>query len=126
MDFVKKNKAAILTGVAVGAIIVAPYAAPAVIGFGSNGIAAGSIAAKMMSTSMIAGKGILASGINIIIEIFECLINELGSTVSTLQSIGALGVPTAVKIASVTLGAGSGVTKSIVDYFKKKKHTPKL
>uniref|UniRef100_A0A8B9CTA8 Uncharacterized protein n=1 Tax=Anser brachyrhynchus TaxID=132585 RepID=A0A8B9CTA8_9AVES len=71
--------------VGVPAAGVALFGFPAVVsalGFKAAGIAAGSIAAKMMSAAAIANNGGVAAG----------------STVAVLQSVGAAGLPLGAKI----------------------------
>uniref|UniRef100_A0A8C3J283 Uncharacterized protein n=1 Tax=Calidris pygmaea TaxID=425635 RepID=A0A8C3J283_9CHAR len=79
-------------GVAVVGIPVAIGA----MGFTATGIAAGSVAAKMMSAAAIANGGGVAAG----------------SAVAVLQSIGAAGVPTAVQAALTAVGAVAGAAIS--------------
>ncbi|CAN8200623.1 unnamed protein product [Coccothraustes coccothraustes] len=62
------------------------------LGFTGAGIAAGSIAANMMSAAAIANGGGVAAG----------------STVAVLQSIGAAGLPLAAKVGLGSAGAASG------------------
>ncbi|XP_027489542.1 interferon alpha-inducible protein 27-like protein 2, partial [Corapipo altera] len=74
---------------------VALVAAPAVVaglGFTAGGIAAGSIAAKMMSAAAIANGGGVAAG----------------STVAVLQSIGAAGLSLGAEVGLGSLGAAAG------------------
>ncbi|NXC43161.1 IFI27 protein, partial [Penelope pileata] len=60
------------------------------MGFTAAGIAAGSVAAKMMSAAAIANGGGVAAG----------------STVAVLQSVGAVGLPLAAKVGlTSTLGS---------------------
>ncbi|XP_030394793.1 interferon alpha-inducible protein 27, mitochondrial isoform X2 [Gopherus evgoodei] len=61
-------------------------------GFTGAGIAAGTLAAKMMSAAAIANGGGVAAG----------------STVAVLQSIGAAGLPAAAKAVIVSVGAAAG------------------
>lgn len=98
----KKNNVAkkILIGTAVGglvgvgAVVAAPFALAAA-GFTSTGIAAGSLAASMMSSAAIANGGAIAAG----------------STVAVLQTAGAVGIPLAANaaIAGTATAAGLGV-----------------
>ncbi|NXC29490.1 IFI27 protein, partial [Campylorhamphus procurvoides] len=78
------------------ALVVGAPLCIAGLGFTSAGIAAGSIAAKMMSAAAIANGGGVAAG----------------STVAVLQSIGAAGFSFAAKLglasAGGTLGAAAG------------------
>ncbi|XP_069659015.1 interferon alpha-inducible protein 27-like protein 2A [Haliaeetus albicilla] len=84
--------AAVGVGVALAGIPVGIWA----LGFTGNGIAAGSVAAKMMSVAAIANNGGVAAG----------------STVSVLQSVGAAGFSLGSKIGLMTtlgpLGAAVG------------------
>ncbi|XP_059724505.1 interferon alpha-inducible protein 27-like protein 2A [Haemorhous mexicanus] len=64
----------------------------AALGFTGAGIAAGSVAAKMMSAAAIANGGGVAAG----------------STVAVLQSIGAAGLPLAAQVGLGSAGAASG------------------
>ncbi|TMW58541.1 hypothetical protein Poli38472_010100 [Pythium oligandrum] len=76
------------------------------IGFGANGIAAGSTAASMMSAAAVANGGGVAAG----------------STVAVMQSIGAVGL--AMPIGLGIVGAGAVVGGTIVGlkaYFSKSK-----
>ena len=82
------------------AAAAAPYAVVGVVGamgFEASGIAAGSMAAGMMSAEAIAGGGTVAAG----------------GTVATLQSIGAAGLgvlgTTSAVCGGVTLGAATSV-----------------
>ncbi|NXS98693.1 I27L1 protein, partial [Jacana jacana] len=79
-----------------GLVVVGIPAAIGALGFTATGIAAGSVAAKMMSVAAIANGGGVAAG----------------STVAVLQSVGAAGLPLAAKLglASVlgTAGAAAG------------------
>ncbi|XP_032058153.1 interferon alpha-inducible protein 27, mitochondrial isoform X1 [Aythya fuligula] len=76
---------------------LALFGAPAIVsvlGFKAGGIAAGSIAAKMMSAAAIANNGGVAAG----------------STVAVLQSIGAAGLAATAKIwLSSALGTLGGI-----------------
>ena len=89
------------TGVAtITLAIAAPFAvmgAVGVMGFGVEGIVAGSTAAGMMSTSAI------ASGGGVVV----------GGTVATLQSIGAAGLSAAGASAAVGAGAVAGGMASL-------------
>ncbi|XP_007443483.1 interferon alpha-inducible protein 27-like protein 2A, partial [Python bivittatus] len=80
-----------------GVAAVGIPAAVGVLGFGSAGILAGSIGAKMMSAAAIANGGGVAAG----------------GVVATLQSIGAAGVPTAVSAAATAGGAVLGALKDL-------------
>ncbi|NWU12559.1 IFI27 protein, partial [Cephalopterus ornatus] len=81
-----------------GVALVAVPACIAGLGFTAGGIAAGSIAAKMMSAAAIANGGGVAAG----------------STVAVLQSVGAAGFSVAAKIGLMTglgsLGAAAGAS----------------
>ncbi|XP_009469249.1 PREDICTED: interferon alpha-inducible protein 27-like protein 2A [Nipponia nippon] len=84
-------------GPAVGAAIglgltMAVPAALYVLGFTKAGIAAGSVAARMMSLAAVANGGRVAAG----------------SLVAIAQSLGAAGVPTAVWAALSAIGAAIG------------------
>ncbi|XP_025041860.1 interferon alpha-inducible protein 27-like protein 2A [Pelodiscus sinensis] len=82
-----------LAGMGIGtgvAVVGAPVALWAV-GFTGAGIAAGSIAAKMMSAAAIANGGGVAAG----------------SLVAVLQSVGVTGLPAAAQ--AVLVGAGAVV-----------------
>lgn len=83
---------AVLGGV--GAVALAPVVLGAV-GFTSAGIAAGSLAASMMSAAAVANGGAVAAG----------------SLVAVLQSAGAVGlsVTASAAVASVGAGVGAGV-----------------
>ncbi|XP_030247436.1 interferon alpha-inducible protein 27-like protein 2A [Sparus aurata] len=81
-------------GAGVGAV-VALFAAPAALGFAgftSAGVAAGSVAAKMMSAAAVANGGGVAAG----------------SAVAVLQSAGAAGLSGAVTAAVTGTGAAAG------------------
>ena len=83
-------------GAAIGgalAVAGAPVALSAV-GFTGAGIAAGSIAAKMMSAAAIANGGGIAAG----------------GLVATLQSVGILGLSTSTNIILGAVGAATGAT----------------
>jgi len=78
-------------------IIAAPFAvvgAVGAMGFGSAGVAGGSMAAGMMSAEAIASGGAIAAG----------------GTVATLQSIGAAGLGVAGTAASMSAGAVVGAS----------------
>ncbi|XP_072890350.1 interferon alpha-inducible protein 27-like protein 2A [Hemitrygon akajei] len=80
---------------AVTGAVVAVAATPLIlgaVGFTSTGIAAGTIAAKMMSAAAVANGGGVAAG----------------STVAVLQSIGAAGLSTTANAALLTAGATAG------------------
>ncbi|XP_006990973.2 interferon alpha-inducible protein 27-like protein 2A [Peromyscus maniculatus bairdii] len=81
--------AAVIGGVV--AVTAAPLALGA-MGFTGTGIAAASIAAKMMSAAAIANGGGVAAG----------------SLVATLQSVGAVGLSTSTNIILGTVGAAVG------------------
>mmetsp|Transcript_32392 Transcript_32392/g.37748 ORF Transcript_32392/g.37748 Transcript_32392/m.37748 type:complete len:234 (+) Transcript_32392:132-833(+) len=73
-------------------VVAAPFAvlgAVATLGFGAGGVASSSVAAGMMSAEAVASGGMITAG----------------STVATLQSIGAAGL--GVVGTSVSLGAGA-------------------
>ena len=79
----------------VGLAVAFPFAVMGfvgVLGFDSGGIAAGSVAAGMMSAEAIASGGAVIAG----------------GTVATLQSIGASGLGIALTSASVASGAAVG------------------
>jgi len=82
---------------AVASILAAPFAVMGVIGamgFGTTGIAGGSVAAGMMSAEAISAGGAIAAG----------------GTVATLQSIGAVGLGVAGTAASMSAGAVVGAS----------------
>ncbi|XP_059135817.1 interferon alpha-inducible protein 27-like protein 2A [Peromyscus eremicus] len=87
-----------MLGTVIGATIggvVAVTAAPIALGamgFTGTGIAAASIAAKMMSAAAIANGGGVAAG----------------SLVATLQSVGVVGLSTSTNIVLGTVGAAVG------------------
>ncbi|KAM6045185.1 interferon alpha-inducible protein 27-like protein 1 isoform 4-T4 [Chlamydotis macqueenii] len=85
MDFLSS---AIGATVGVGVALVGIPAGICALGFTGAGIAAGSVAAKMMSAAAIANNGAVAAG----------------STVAVLQSIGAAGL---------SLGAKVGLTSAM-------------
>uniref|UniRef100_A0A7N5K2F8 Uncharacterized protein n=1 Tax=Ailuropoda melanoleuca TaxID=9646 RepID=A0A7N5K2F8_AILME len=85
--------AAVGLGVAVVGVPIAVH----VLGFGSAGIVAGSIGAKMMSAAAIANGGGVAAG----------------SVVATMQSIGAAGVPAVASAAATAGGAVLGALKDL-------------
>ncbi|XP_065713277.1 uncharacterized protein [Patagioenas fasciata] len=89
-----ENIARMTIGAAVGAglLLVGIPLAIGALGFTSAGIAAGSVAAKMMSAAAIANGGGVAAG----------------STVAVLQSIGAAGMSLGAKIGLGTLGSAAG------------------
>ncbi|XP_074790390.1 interferon alpha-inducible protein 27-like protein 2A [Natator depressus] len=76
-------------GIGAGVAFVGIPVVVGAVGFTGAGIAAGSIAAKMMSAAAVANGGGVAAG----------------SAVATLQSIGAAGLPVAAKAAIVGVGA---------------------
>ncbi|XP_038233516.1 interferon alpha-inducible protein 27-like protein 2A isoform X1 [Dermochelys coriacea] len=76
-------------GIGAGVAVVGIPVVVGAVGFTGAGIAAGSIAAKMMSAAAIANGGGVAAG----------------SAVATLQSIAAAGLPVAAKAAIVGVGA---------------------
>ncbi|XP_017683781.1 PREDICTED: uncharacterized protein LOC108503882 [Lepidothrix coronata] len=86
----RAKRAAIGAAIGAGVALVAVPAFVAGLGFTAGGIAAGSIAAKMMSAAAIANGGGVAAG----------------STVAVLQSIGAVGFSTGTT-AVLTTGLGS-------------------
>ena len=100
--------------VTLAAALVAPMAVTGVIGalgFGAEGIMAGSVAAGMMSAEAAASGGAIAAG----------------GTVATLQSIGAAGLGVAGTTASMSGGAlvGGGiaaVSSKVVSKDKDSKH----
>ncbi|NXM28975.1 IFI27 protein, partial [Oxyruncus cristatus] len=75
-----------------GVVLVGAPAIVAGLGFKTGGIAAGSVAAKMMSAAAIANGGGVAAG----------------SPVAVLQSIGAVGFSVPAKIGLGSLGATAG------------------
>ncbi|XP_065432999.1 interferon alpha-inducible protein 27-like protein 2A [Chrysemys picta bellii] len=79
-------------GVAAGVACVGIPVALWAVGFTGAGIAAGTLAAKMMSAAAIANGGGVAAG----------------SAVAVLQSIGAAGLPAAAKAVIVGVGAAVG------------------
>ncbi|XP_026164135.1 interferon alpha-inducible protein 27-like protein 2A isoform X1 [Mastacembelus armatus] len=83
--------------IGVGAVVAAPYAV-GVIGFTKAGIAASSIAAKMMSVAAISNGGGIAAG----------------GLVATLQSLGAAGVSGAATAAAGGIGAAAGWLTNII------------
>ncbi|XP_063033675.1 interferon alpha-inducible protein 27-like protein 2A isoform X6 [Melospiza melodia melodia] len=93
-------------GSAIGAVIGATVGAGLLLfgvpvflgalGFTGAGIAAGSVAAKMMSAAAIANGGGVAAG----------------STVAVLQSIGAAGLSAGAKVALGSAGAATGALLS--------------
>ncbi|KAM7083467.1 interferon alpha-inducible protein 27, mitochondrial-like isoform 1-T1 [Ciconia maguari] len=92
----KITGATIGAAVGVGVALVCIPAGICALGFTTAGIAAGSVAAKMMSAAAIANGGGVAAG----------------STVAVLQSIGAAGFSLGAKIGLTTtlgpLGAAAG------------------
>ncbi|NXL41755.1 IF27A protein, partial [Podilymbus podiceps] len=83
-----------------GVVLVSLPAAICALGFTGTGIAAGSVAAKMMSAAAIANGGAVAAG----------------STVTVLQSIGAAGLSLGTKVGLMSalgqLGAVVGAKMS--------------
>ncbi|XP_029768546.1 interferon alpha-inducible protein 27-like protein 2A isoform X1 [Terrapene carolina triunguis] len=79
-------------GVAAGVACVGIPVVLGAVGFTGAGIAAGTLAAKMMSAAAIANGGGVAAG----------------SVVAVLQSIGAAGLPAAAKAVIVGVGAAVG------------------
>uniref|UniRef100_G1TTB7 Uncharacterized protein n=1 Tax=Oryctolagus cuniculus TaxID=9986 RepID=G1TTB7_RABIT len=67
------------------------------LGFTSAGIAAGSVAAKMMSAAAVANGGGVAAG----------------SVVATLQSVGAAGLATSSNVILGTVGSALGALAMI-------------
>ncbi|XP_074971041.1 interferon alpha-inducible protein 27, mitochondrial-like [Phalacrocorax aristotelis] len=93
----KKIKGATIgAAVGVGVALIGIPMSISVLGFTASGIAAGSVAAKMMSVAAIANNGGVAAG----------------STVAVLQSIGAAGFSFGTKIGLTSvlgpLGAAAG------------------
>ncbi|KAJ6655631.1 hypothetical protein lerEdw1_004983 [Lerista edwardsae] len=84
------TRAVVGTAVGAGVVCVGVPAVVGVLGFTAGGIAAGSVAAKMMSAAAIANGGGVAAG----------------STIAVLQSLGAAGLSAATKFA-VTAGAAA-------------------
>ncbi|XP_062252972.1 interferon alpha-inducible protein 27-like protein 2A [Platichthys flesus] len=88
---------AVIIAGAAGAVVLAPVSL-GVMGFTSAGIAAGSMAATMMSSAAVAGGGGVAAG----------------SLVAVLQSAGAAGLSWAVTGAVASTGAAvAGLTRLI-------------
>ncbi|XP_065277762.1 interferon alpha-inducible protein 27-like protein 2A isoform X1 [Emys orbicularis] len=79
-------------GVAAGVACVGIPVVLGAVGFTGAGIAAGTLAAKMMSAAAVANGGGVAAG----------------SAVAVLQSIGAAGLPAAAKAVIVGVGAAVG------------------
>uniref|UniRef100_A0A452HGS5 Interferon alpha inducible protein 27 like 1 n=1 Tax=Gopherus agassizii TaxID=38772 RepID=A0A452HGS5_9SAUR len=79
-------------GIAAGVAFIGIPVVVGAAGFTGAGIAAGTLAAKMMSAAAIANGGGVAAG----------------STVAVLQSIGAAGLPAAAKAVIVSVGAAAG------------------
>ncbi|NWS39804.1 IF27A protein, partial [Probosciger aterrimus] len=75
-----------------GAVLVGIPVAVCALGFTGTGIAAGSMAAKMMSAAAIANGGAVPAG----------------STVAVLQSIGAAGLSLGAKIGLTSILGSSG------------------
>ncbi|EGV95603.1 Interferon alpha-inducible protein 27 [Cricetulus griseus] len=93
----------------VGAVIAAPIALSA-LGFTGAGIAAGSIAAKMMSAAAIANGGGVAAG----------------SLVATLQSVGAVGLSASSNIILGSVGAAVGAaveqaSETLLEFIKQRR-----
>ncbi|XP_049677188.1 interferon alpha-inducible protein 27-like protein 2A [Accipiter gentilis] len=90
------KRAAVGAAVGVGVALVGIPAGIWALGFTGTGIAAGSVAAKMMSAAAVANSGGVAAG----------------SMVSVLQSVGAAGFSLGSKIGLTTtlgpLGAAAG------------------
>ncbi|XP_021231198.1 interferon alpha-inducible protein 27-like protein 1 isoform X2 [Numida meleagris] len=86
------TKAAIGGSVAAGAFLVGFPLVVSSLGFTAAGIAAGSVAAKMMSVAAIANGGGVAAG----------------STVAVLQSIGAAGLSLGAKVGLTSAFASLG------------------
>ncbi|XP_040442173.1 interferon alpha-inducible protein 27-like protein 2A [Falco naumanni] len=98
------KRAAIGATVGVGAALLGVPAVISVLGFKATGIAAGSLAAKMMSAAAIANNGAVSAG----------------STVAVLQSIGAGGFSLGAKIGLMsTLGPLGAVAGSRLFNWKK-------
>ncbi|XP_034431332.1 interferon alpha-inducible protein 27-like protein 2A isoform X2 [Hippoglossus hippoglossus] len=93
---VKGTTAAIIAGAA-GAVILVPVSLGA-IGFTATGIAAGSMAATMMSSAAVAGGGGVAAG----------------SLVAVLQSAGTAGLSWAVTGVVASTGAAVGWLTSLI------------
>ncbi|KAM7138654.1 interferon alpha-inducible protein 27-like protein 2A isoform 2-T3 [Macrochelys suwanniensis] len=79
-------------GIAAGVAFVGIPVALGATGFTAAGIAAGTVAAEMMSAAAIANGGGVAAG----------------SAVAVLQSIGAAGLPAAANAVIVGVGAAVG------------------
>nr|XP_032622661.1 interferon alpha-inducible protein 27-like protein 2 [Chelonoidis abingdonii] len=79
-------------GIAAGVAFVGIPVVVGAAGFTGAGIAAGTLAAKMMSAAAVANGGGVATG----------------STVAVLQSIGAAGLPAAAKTVIIGVGAAVG------------------
>ncbi|XP_066495155.1 interferon alpha-inducible protein 27-like protein 2A [Tiliqua scincoides] len=88
-------RALVGTVVGAGVACVGIPAVVAALGFTAGGIAAGSVAAKMMSASAIANGGGVAAG----------------SIVAVLQSLGAAGLSAATKFA---MAAGAAALGAII------------
>ncbi|XP_075578282.1 interferon alpha-inducible protein 27-like protein 2B [Pelecanus crispus] len=92
----KIKRATVGAAVGVGVALIGIPAGIAALGFTGTGIAAGSLAAKMMSAAAIANNGGVAAG----------------STVAVLQSIGAAGFSVGAKVGLMStlgsLGAAAG------------------
>mmetsp|Transcript_32327 Transcript_32327/g.65553 ORF Transcript_32327/g.65553 Transcript_32327/m.65553 type:complete len:169 (+) Transcript_32327:196-702(+) len=104
--FESRTSKMVAAGVAGGVLCpVAVIGTVAYLGFGSAGIAAGSIAASMMSAEAVAAGGTIAAG----------------STVATLQSIGAAGFSAGALSSMVAGGAavGAGTTALVASGNKK-------
>ncbi|XP_074971042.1 interferon alpha-inducible protein 27-like protein 2A [Phalacrocorax aristotelis] len=83
---------AIGAAIGIGLTVAVVPAALYVMGFTKAGIAAGSLAARMMSVAAIANGGRVAAG----------------SLVAIAQSLGAAGVPTSLQAMLSTIGAAIG------------------
>ncbi|XP_028936871.1 interferon alpha-inducible protein 27, mitochondrial [Ornithorhynchus anatinus] len=81
----------------VGTVVSAPLALGA-LGFTGAGIAAGSIATKIMSAAAVANGGGVAAG----------------SLVATLQSVGAAGISTSASAAVGVIGSIVGAALSLI------------
>ena len=96
-------------GGAVVGTVVAPYAAPVLLGslgFGAGGIAAGSVAASMMSAAATANGGAIAAGSVV------ALLQAAGATGIGIISSAAISTMTGVIGATVGAGVGGGFSSS--------------